>query len=285
MIKIEDLVYSALIKEVELTPKPGLVDKNNNGSHSDMNIEIFYASSKVIKPFMKRFYECGKNSLHVDDKILFQRLRGIGKECEKQMYLSTKGINTHKGIIFSFAVICGAIGVILAEEKTLGSVQVQDKIKAICEGLVQQDLCGEKAQNTHGEKFFLETKSGGIREEAQNGYPTIFQKSLPFYAQNREKYTENIALKLTLLFIMTQAKDSNLYARGGNDGLEFAKNKSKEILDLNDILSLDEKLSKLDEDFIEKNLSPGGSADLLCLTWFVFEVLSLHESISTCKDR
>ena len=79
---IADLAYKALIKEVELTPKPGLVDRANNGSHTDMNIDTFYASAKAIKPFMVEFLRC-------DD---FDSLREVGKRCEKEMFRVTKGV-------------------------------------------------------------------------------------------------------------------------------------------------------------------------------------------------
>lgn len=279
MKKIDELAFETLIKEVKLTPKPGLVDKNNNGSHSDMDLNLFFKSANAIKPFILKFFNCGKDSLHVSDEIVFDKLRIIGLECEEQMFKATNGVNTHKGMVFSFAVICGAIGKIKAKHERLECVQLQDEIKAICKGLIQKDLSGKKLKNTNGEKFFQKTKSAGIREEAQNGYPTIFQKSLIFYNEKKEKYTENIALKLTLLFIMTQAKDSNLYARGGLEGLSFAKTESKKILDLNDFSRLDEQLYELDKDFIAKNLSPGGSADLLCLTYFISNILSCRVDI------
>ena len=98
---ITNLAYKALIKEVELTPKPGLVDCANNGSHKDMNIDTFYASANAIKPFICKFIKCGNS---------FDNLRKVGIECEEKMLNATKGINTHKGMIFSLAVICGAIG-------------------------------------------------------------------------------------------------------------------------------------------------------------------------------
>ncbi len=269
MMKIEKLAYEALIKEVLLTPKPGLVDKNNNGSHTDMNIETFYDSSSVIKPFVKRFYDCGKEALHVEPKILFQSLKEIGKECEKEMFLATKGVNTHKGIVFSFAVVCGAIGRLRAKYGTFGYKKLQDEIKDICVDLVKRDLLEGAKCNTSGGRLFRDTKQAGIRDEAQKGYPSIFQHSLPFYIEQERLLGEQTALKLTLLFIMSMATDSNIYARGGVGAMEFVRFESYKILHQTDIEELDKKLIKFDKEMIRRNLSPGGSADLLCLTWFL----------------
>ncbi len=272
-MKIEDLAYNSLIKEVELTPKPGLVDRNNNGSHRDMNIETFYNSSKAIKPFIRIFYECGKGALHVEPKILFQKLRQIGKKCEKEMFLTTKGVNTHKGIIFSFAVICGAIGILRAKYKNISFEQLQSEIQEICKDLVKNDLLESvKHEMSSGEKLYKETKQAGIRDEAENGYPIIFEQSLPFYLKQKELYNEEIALKLTLLFIMSRATDSNIFARGGLKSMEFVKDRSKKILEIRDIKNLDKELLKFDKEMISRNLTAGGSADLLCLTWFLSKI-------------
>lgn len=255
---ITDLAYKALIKEVELTPKPGLVDCANSGSHKDMNIDTFYMSAKAIKPFIAEF-------LKYSD---FDSLREVGKRCEIEMFKATKGINTHKGMIFSLAVICGAIGSVGSScLKTL-----QDEIKKICKDLVQKDLQTSLHVNTHGENFYVQTNSTGIRGEAQNGYPSVFDKALPFFKQKEKEYGEKIALQLTLLLLMSVTNDSNVYARGGLEGLAFVQNEAKKLLHVNDITLLEKNLKIFDQIMISKNLSSGGSADLLGLTWFLAKI-------------
>ena len=253
---ITNLAYKALIKEVELTPKPGLVDCANNGSHKDMNIDTFYASANAIKPFIGKFVKCGNS---------FESLRQIGIECEEKMFRATKGINTHKGMIFSLAVICGAIGSV----GTSCLNNLQDEIRFICKDLVKNDLEKSLHVKTNGEKFYKETNSTGIRGEALKGYPSIFNISLPFYKKNENLYGEEVALKLTLLLLMSITSDSNLFARGGVEGLSFVQNEAKKLLHVQGINNLDENLKILDEVLIKRNLSAGGSADLLGLTWFI----------------
>jgi triphosphoribosyl-dephospho-CoA synthase CitG len=250
---ITNLAYKALIKEVELTPKPGLVDKQNSGSHKDMNIDTFYASANAIKPFIVEFLRCDG----------FESLREVGKRCEKKMFKATKGVNTHKGMIFSFAIICGAIN------RAESFDYLQDEIKFLCKDLVKNDLEKSLHVETHGEKFYNEVKHTGIRGEAVSGYATVFEKSLPFYEEQFKNHGEESAMKLTLLFLMSITDDSTLYARGGLEGLEFVKKEAKKVLHVE---NLDNNLLELDKMMIERNLSSGGSADLLGLTWFLYQL-------------
>jgi len=257
---ITNLAYNALIKEVELTPKPGLVDCFNNGSHKDMDIDTFYESAKAIKPFISEF-------LHYDN---FDNLREVGLRCEKKMFEATNGVNTHKGMIFSLAILCGAIN----RAKVFDSLQ--DEIKLLCRDLVKNDLEKTKQAKTHGENFFKEVNHTGIRGEAQSGYATVFEKSLPFYEKHLNIYGEDSAMKLTLLFLMSITDDSNLYARGGLESMDFVKNEAKKILHVED---LDNNLLELDKMMIERNLSSGGSADLLGLTWFLYHIKKIEGNI------
>lgn len=41
-------VIAALQDELDLTPKPGLVDRNNSGSHHDMDYDLFRQSISAI---------------------------------------------------------------------------------------------------------------------------------------------------------------------------------------------------------------------------------------------
>lgn len=257
---LTNLVYEALIKEVELTPKPGLVDKANSGSHKDMDIQTFYKSAKAIKPYISQFLTC---------KSDFDKLREVGLECEHAMFAATNGINTHKGMIFSLAVICGAVGSVGHRDFAL----LQQEIRVICKDLIQRDLGDIREPKTHGERFFLQTKRGGIRAEAMAGYPSIFEKSLPFFMEKLQNHTEDEALKLTLLFLMRETNDSNLFARGGIEGLSYVQNEAKKYLH---VKNLDDNLRKLDTLFIQKNLSPGGSADLLGLTYLLYRLKTLN---------
>lgn len=53
---IGEQVYSALVQEARLSPKPGLVDTVNNGSHKDMNLHTFEQSAVSLRPFLRNSY-------------------------------------------------------------------------------------------------------------------------------------------------------------------------------------------------------------------------------------
>jgi len=250
----------AMQKEVELTPKPGLVDSFNSGAHYDMDIHTFYASINAIKPYIGQFI--------TTSPISFEKLRHIGLECEKAMFDATKGVNTHKGMIFCLAVVCGAISKLKEAQNTFTCKDLQAQIKALCHNLVSKDLI-EQNPHTAGARFFYETASMGIRGEAQNGFITIFEKSLPYFITEKELFGEEIALKKTLLFLMSILEDSTLWSRGGTKGLAHVKSKSAQILLHVKPKTLNKTLRAFDEELISLHLSPGGSADLLALTWLI----------------
>ena len=263
----------AMKTEVELTPKPGLVDRANSGAHCDMDIHTFYASIKAIKPFVVHWIHTAQTYAHENAKQSFVRLRKIGIACEKAMFEATKGVNTHKGMIFCLCVFCGAIGRLKGSHQRFTCKTLQAQMQALCENLVEDDLLHVKP-NSAGARFFYETGSSGIRGIAQSGFAIVFEQSLPFFKRYEKEEGEEIALKKTLLLLMSVLDDSTLWSRGGMEGIWFAKTKAHERLHVKtDTKDLNEFLQALDAEMIAKNLSPGGSADLLAMTWLLSQIV------------
>jgi len=263
----------AMKTEVELTPKPGLVDSANSGAHRDMDIHTFYASIQAIKPFVTQWIQTAQTYANEDAKQSFVRLREIGIACEKAMFEATSNVNTHKGMIFCLAVFCGAMGRLKASDQRLTCKRLQTQMQALCADLVEDDLLHVKP-NSAGAHFFYETGSSGIRGIAQSGFEIIFEKSLPFFQACKEEEGEEVALKKTLLLLMSHLEDSTLWSRGGVEGLSYAKIKAQELLHVkSNAENLDAHLNALDKDMISKNLSPGGSADLLAMTWLLSHII------------
>lgn len=250
----------AMKMEVELTPKPGLVDSVNSGAHSDMDIHTFYRSIQAIKPYISQFLEA--------QPLGFDTLRSIGVACEQAMFDATDGVNTHKGMIFCLALTCGALSALKTRQKSFTCKDIQEEISKLCEGLVEKDLFHSHPSSA-GARFFYETGSLGIRGMAQSGFALVVEGSLPFFEMQKTDVGEEKALKMTLLWLMERLDDSTLWSRGGVEGLRYVQNKAHEILlhVKNEPEHLDRALKEFDEDLSAKNLSPGGSADLLALTW------------------
>ena len=95
------LAAEAMYREARLTPKPGLVDGENNGAHRDMNIALFMASIRAVSPWFPRFFAQGKATADLPAPQTLLAIRPTGLACEQAMFKATGGVNTHKGGIFS----------------------------------------------------------------------------------------------------------------------------------------------------------------------------------------
>lgn len=274
----------ALLYEVTLTPKPGLVDCANDGSHSDMTLATFIDSTAVLTAHFYRYIKIGFDNFRQDPQIIFNLLREEGIEAERSMFDATNGINTHKGVNFSFALILGATGAYLAQNpnKNLKDSFTADDTRAICQlivpmtsHLIANDLqnLAEKEQLTYGEKLYLNYGIKGPRGEAAEGYPSLTKNALPYLRNHANSTSEKRFLQLKLLLhLMTFVEDANLIHRGGIGALRTVQKEAKELKDKN-LASPDlcKQLSDYNDHLVQLHLSPGGSADLFALSlYFAF---------------
>ena len=93
-----------------MTPKPGLIDLLNSGSHRDMDMYSFLASAASLYPYFAECVKIGRETADRPAPETFAALRCPGKLAEAGMLRATGGVNTHKGAIFTLGVICGALG-------------------------------------------------------------------------------------------------------------------------------------------------------------------------------
>ncbi|WP_019228955.1 triphosphoribosyl-dephospho-CoA synthase CitG [Sedimentibacter sp. B4] len=278
--RFAEYAQRAILYEAVLTPKPGLVDAVNTGSHHDMDIFTFIDSSSNL---FKGFYLYAKAGLECkgSEKELFSAIRKIGIQVEKDMFKATKNINTHKGINFSMGIVLAAVGYYLRDKDIDENIilapsdtdEILNTVRVMTEGLVKSDFenIKKKEKLTHGEKLYVEKGFSGIRGEAERGFPTVEKTSLP---RLREIGHSDMSMEQKLLdvlfHLMSISDDSNIVNRGGLEGLEFVKAASKEFLETGIIYEdgYREKIREMNNLFVEKNISPGGSADLLSITIF-----------------
>ena len=71
-----------------------------------------------------------------------------------------------------------------------------------------------------------------------------------------------------LLTLLAEMDDTNLLHRGGREGLRFVRESAADIL-RGPAEAYAARLEALDDACIRRNLSPGGSADLLGLAIFL----------------
>ena len=274
---IASLAQRAILYEVSATPKPGLVDRDNSGSHKDMDFFTFMASSSVL---YKGFFECALEGLSfndTDNTMLLRKIRPCGMECEKVMFEATNGVNTHKGIIFSLGILSAVVGNLYKKHgyQNFPVEIICDEVKKVAKNLTLRDFkdISSKKVLTHGERLYKEFGNEGIRGEIESGFITIRKKSVEimrYWSINKQFSMNDIFLEI-IINIMAESEDTNVIIRGGIDSLKRVKSVSKEFIKLGGMKQLKsrEKLDQINEDFIKRNLSPGGSADLLAVSIFL----------------
>ena len=268
------LAVKSLLDEVYTTPKPGLVDCRNNGSHTDMDINTFEKSAHALKPYFEECFSIGKNTADLSPNETFSLLRNAGILAEKTMYNATDGINTHKGAIYSMGILCASIGRLwLPEDPFKCASDVCIESAKIVKEAVQKDF-EQIDTSTVGGRLYLKYGIRGIRGEAASGFDSVLKIGLPHYKELRNKnFSSNDAGAITLLYLISNVKDTNLYHRGGIKGAEDAVKTIKKLL-ANFPEPAKKQIETLDDTFIKQNLSPGGCADLLAITYFLYSLES-----------
>lgn len=262
----------ALLTELMLTPKPGLVDRRNSGAHRDMNISTFLKSARVLSSWFPRFVEIGYRDVHIPACDFLPRVRPAGVLCENEMLEATKGVNTHKGAIFSLGLLCSAAGRLLANGIALTRGGICMEVASICEYLVSRELGDNKAAATAGERLFHLYGMTGARGEAASGYRTVRSVALPVYDRLQANGVgDEMALLQVLLHLLAFNTDTNLVSRGGLAGLDYVREYSRQLLLDGGVLATAglKKMASFDDDLVARNLSPGGSADLLAVAVFL----------------
>lgn len=254
------LAARALRQELDLTPKPGLVDRANSGAHRDMDYALFLASIDAITPWFARFEQAGFDHAHKPAAAQLRLIRPMGIACEQAMFAATAGVNTHKGGIFSLGLLSFAAGRLRGRDWQLSADALCDEVSAICRGLVARELAGRAQAITAGEKQFRDYGLTGARGEAEQGFITVRRAVLPFWQQEQgERRLHNALLRL-----MAVNRDSNLVSRGGLVGLRYVQAYAQQLLatgwEADDLRQMDRAL-------IARHLSPGGSADLLAVAY------------------
>jgi triphosphoribosyl-dephospho-CoA synthase len=271
---IGDTAIRAILCEVAATPKPGLVDRHNNGAHDDMDFFTFMASTAALRGAFETLARIGAEARALPPVDAFPPLRRAGVDAEKKMFAATGGVNTHKGAIFSLGLICAAAGRIgcSADPEDVCAVAA-----SLCAGVCDEAYGGldERIKDrppTKGERVWLEHGIRGVRGEAEDGFPSVLCASLPAYREMKKNGApENDALVQALLHLMATVHDTNIISRHDIAASRYVQERARRALDLGGMTTEAGKreVYDADRDFIARNISPGGCADLLALTYFL----------------
>lgn len=265
--KVGQYLTQAILLEVSTHPKPGLVTRLSNGAHKDMSIFTFMMSSAVLSKAFNDLQDIGQAHRGTLAE-LFCKLRSYGVGAEAELLRVTKGVNTQRGILFAGGIVSAVSG--YAMNMGLSRDALLPMIKEMAAGLVAKELKNlDHAAMTAGEKLYYKYGITGIRGEVENGFPSVVNYGLPALEDAFDKgATINDALVHTLISLMTVVEDSNVIWRTDYDTLLEVQRIANNILSLGSVFTEKGRMAIAETErcFLQRRISPGGSADLLSVT-------------------
>lgn len=267
---VAHLATRALKAELNTTPKPGLVDTHDSGAHRDMDHALMMRSIRAMHPYFVRLATLGYDSpkLPAHDDIV-----SIGLEAEKAMFKSTGGVNTYKGALFSMGLALTAATYIIGRGKVATTTHGKEYVPGdLLSAIIIQLANGfPDTRGTHGSQAKQAAQAGGslksALDNAREGYSQLFGEWLPFY-ETRIKGDDSYVKHKTLLRIMCDLDDTNIVYRTDYDTMLNVKTLARHLLEDFSEAGIDD----LNRDFVSRNISPGGSADMLALVVFLFGI-------------
>ncbi|MEI7594241.1 MAG: triphosphoribosyl-dephospho-CoA synthase [Bacteroidota bacterium] len=264
----------AILYEISLTPKPGLVDFSNSGTHKDMDYFTFLDSSSAISLYFQDISELGfsfENSL--SDAL--PKIREIGLQMENKMFGATKGVNTQKGNIFlmGIALFCSAF--IKSKQGIFNLEQFSQISQALGKHLMDEfDISTEN--KTHGQKCvekYGKEVAGGARLEVASGFKTSIKFGLSVFnnvdLNELNQSAKQDMLQNALLSLMANNNDTNILFRSNFETLSEFKELALKTLSSKIAEEKALKFQELMYFCYNKKISPGGSADLLAIAIFL----------------
>ena len=270
---IGHLASMALQAELDTTPKPGLVDRNDNGAHRDMDHALMQRSIQALHPYFVRLAQLG----FTDKQPCHDEIVNIGIEAEREMFKVTGGVNTHKGALFSIGLaavaLAGEAFSRITQAERCGTMAYNDvnskQIQSLSNSIASLARLFPDTNGTHGSKAKANNILKGALDNAREGYTQLFKAWLPFYI-DRIAEGDNYALHKTLLRIMCDLDDTNIVYRTSMETMQEVKTEARQMLDTSrNIVNFEAALQAMNTDYIHRNISPGGSADMLSLVVFL----------------
>ncbi len=266
-VLLADAAVSALIHEATLTPKPGLVDRRGPGSHRDMDWRMMCRSAQALHPTFCTMALASQRT--TDPQALREDLGRIGREGEAIMLHTTGGVNTHRGAIWTLGLLVGAAA---QDPSWCNPAAVAARAASMAR---LSDRFAPPTTGNKGEAARAKYAVGGARSQAHRGFPQVIHAGLPLLRRSRlQGDSEKTARLNALLAIMAELDDTCILSRGGHAALAHMQSGAARILACGGVGQPlgRSALLRLGEEAIARNISPGGSADLLAATLFLDEI-------------
>jgi len=266
-VSLAESAVAVLMQELEAYPKPGLVSPRDSGAHTDMDFDLMCRSANALRHPFACIAAAGREGLP-----FAACLTRFGLRAEREMMCATGGVNTHRGAIFTLGMLLAA----MARAESSVRLTTPEEIRAVLletwGDALQAHAAADGADTSHGATVRRSTGAGGARAEAARGFPGIFETGVPAYLEATASGLDSNAARIQTLFVlMESAEDSNVIFRGGTNAAKFVRRSAAEFL-AGGGCSADGWFARaegLHREFIRRNLSPGGCADLLSGTLLV----------------
>ena len=172
-------------------------------------------------------------------------------------------------------ILCGAAGRVRGNGKELCPEALTEECIHMTKVPMEYffETKGDK-QDTAGCRFYRKYGIKGIRGEVMTGFPSVRKEGLPVLEELLDKgYSFDRAGSITLLHLIVATVDTNVITRSDYLTCMQIRKRLQKLISGNEILST-AMIEALDEEFIRNNISPGGSADLLAVSWFLHFIKS-----------
>lgn len=242
---LADGAVTALLQELEVYPKPGLVSPRDNGAHQDMDFDLMGRSAHALRQPFAAIAAAGRMAQPFATKLIT-----LGLLAEREMMRATGGVNTHRGAIFTLGMLLAA----MARREALGTSGDFHSIRVVLMETWGDALSAHSridlGSEIHGSLVHRTTGVGGARAEAARGFPLLFETGLPTYGNALASGLDSEASRVQTLFVRRSA--SAFLSEGGCFSPDWKA-----------------RAEGLHQTFIRRNISPGGCADLLAGTLLV----------------
>lgn len=213
----------------------GCVSYFTQGSHDDMDFKTFEKSaSSIIDSFNKT------NWSQIKD---FCGLKNKGIEIEKDMFEATKGINTHKGLIFLQLFLAYAYVYDIKWDELVDFIS---------------DFSRKLRDDYQRENKAIIWKENGLRD-IRNFPLSGFKEIIYLVDFISNKQISDTRLTLCLI---ANIDDTTTFHRSDHKTLSYVQDWAKKILEIDDKIVYYREIKKLDNFYINNKISSGGVADL-----------------------
>lgn len=263
------LAVRSLYHELALYPKPGLVSFRDTGAHRDMDAATFMRSLFSLRGYFAAIAAAGMREAE------FSGLQQLGIAAESRMLFATRGINTHRGAIFTLGLLAAAAGCAAARNIKLSDANLRAIVLENWSRDLRAVAIAGAATPSHGQLMAARHGVTGARGEALLGFPSIFEIALPALRDALARGTDiRNALLHAFFVLLAGTPDTNVLYRGGAEGLRFIQTQAGDFIERGSVFEhgWQQRAESLHRRCSAKHLSPGGCADLLAAACFVHQL-------------